>query len=698
MKKMVKTFLLLTFAGLTLSACSFDMFIKPQIQSLEIEDTTSIYFIGETYLEKANLSILATYKNETQKELQPSEVSFLLTLNNKNYLVSSPFTEAGTYTLTATYQKVHSNTLTITVLTEAVYAESLSLSGETSMSVYQNIDIDVVVNPNDYTGTIIASVNDDSLADVGYENGAIRVYAKKAGILVVTAKALKNSTSYVEATHTITIDGTLTSRKASQTYTDYMHNCIYSKSACPSVGSPKLLIIPVWFTDSSEFIALTKRNKVREDIQKVYFGTKQETGWHSVSSYYQEESGGLLTLTGTVSEWYGCGKSYKDLASDGDGITNRLVDSAVNWYFRNNSSDSRKNYDTDGDGYLDGVMLIYGAPEYRYTEDYYGDGDFSNLWAYCYWLQTNPNVNSPVANVYFWCAYDFMYGADAINTTGTNFYGGDTYHSNFDSHTFIHEMGHVFGLDDYYDYCSIEPRCPSGGFSMQDYNVGGHDPFSCYTLGWAQAIIPTESMTITLKSFQESHEFILLTPEWNQYNSPFDEYFILELYSNTGLNKFDSMFAYRSSYPQGPSLPGIRLWHIDGRLVTYKYNYEINDWELDGYYNDVRSHQYGVLTYFTNTHYEDGYYYPFLDETNGDYSLLQLIRNDKSMTYETADTIVQNDLFMTGSSFNMSDYHRQFVKGNKMNSGKTLGWSFNVLGILANLSGGYLATIQLIKG
>ena len=72
---------------------------------------------------------------------------------------------------------------------------------------------------------------------------------------------------------------------------------------------------------------------------------------------------------------------------------------------------------------------------------------------------------------------------------------------------------------------------------MQDYNVGGHDPFSSYALGWGKAYIPAESMTINLKPFATSGEMILLTPNFNKYNSPFDEYILLEYYTPTGLNQ-----------------------------------------------------------------------------------------------------------------------------------------------------------------
>ena len=44
-------------------------------------------------------------------------------------------------------------------------------------------------------------------------------------------------------------------------------------------------------------------------------------------------------------------------------LTDNLVTSAPDWYFENHSDESRTDYDSNGDGYLDGVILVYAAPE-----------------------------------------------------------------------------------------------------------------------------------------------------------------------------------------------------------------------------------------------------------------------------------------------------------------------------------------------
>lgn len=248
-------------------------------------------------------------------------------------------------------------------------------------------------------------------------------------------------------------------------------------------------------------------------------------------------------------------------------------------------------------------------------------------------------------------------------------------------------MGHVFGLDDYYDY-SENTYTPAGGFSMEDYNVGGHEPFSMMALGWINPIVPTSSCTLEISRFQDNGDCILLSPNFT--GSPFDEYLLLELYSPSGLNEFDCTYTYGGRL-KGPTKTGIRLWHIDARLSYYVYRN--NEWVIDDNIMTTVPQNY-CFTPFTNT-YEGGSHQSTFGKINKKYynfNLLQLIRNNTSETYFNKTLISDSDLFYAGDSFSIDSYKSQFVEGNKLNSGKTLGWNFKV----GKISDGK-ATITLTK-
>lgn len=432
------------------------------------------------------------------------------------------------------------------------------------------------------------------------------------------------------------------------------------------------MVIPIWFTDSGNYIASANKENVRSDIQTAYFGTNEETGWRSVKTFYEEESHGALTFTGTVSEWYSCGKSSSQYYTDTN-ATVSLVNTATTWYFNNHTTDKRKNYDKDGDGYIDSVMLIYAAPDHSAAGT-----DNDNLWAYCYWVgdTSAKNARNPGANVFFWASYDFMYSkSKAQERTGkTNYGGGDTSHCIIDAHTYIHEMGHVFGLEDYYDYSG--QYNPAAGFSMQDNNVGGHDPFSSYALGWGKAYIPTETTTIDLKPFSETGEMILLDPTPNTKNSPFDEYLLLEYYTPTGLNKFDCDYKYGGAYPQGPKDSGIRLWHVDARLAQYDYYGSIDFTDLPpSSTNDM------VTMAMSNTYYKSGVSAGYLSPLGSEYyncNILQLIRNDRYTTYKPTTDFTSSNLYKSGATFNVDRVKGQFVKSGKFNDNTDFGFTFKI--------------------
>lgn len=457
----------------------------------------------------------------------------------------------------------------------------------------------------------------------------------------------------------------------------------------PTTGTTKSLVVPVKFTDSDDYI--TNYNNVREDIGKCFFGTNEDVGWRSVKTYYEEESHGLLTYTGKVSEIYNDTHSSNYYYYSNDDHTHTLKDNILDWYFTNHPEEDIRDYDVDGDGYFDSLNLVYLAPDAATSG--VTRQVAPNLWAM---VKANsfhsPDVDNPPSNRYFWASYDFIYPTKeiALARTGKSNYSAPANSSGNSNvgneklmaRTFIHETGHMLGIDDYYSY-SEDGVYFAGDKNMQTLNYMGHDPYSVMLYNWAEPYIPEISTTITIGDFQKTHDVILLTPEWNSVDSPFDEYFLLDLYVPTsGLNEFDATV----KYPTDPSFNtvGVRLWHVDSRLATKASHFE--DFTFDP--TATGAH---IIT--------DNSYGETDDDDLEQYDrfmLLQLVRNVEDYDYATSGRLTADHYFQAGDTFSMSDFTTQFVNGNKMDNGKDLGWTVRIDGIY-NSSEGYIADITVTK-
>ncbi len=493
------------------------------------------------------------------------------------------------------------------------------------------------------------------------------IYALTAGTATVTATSKSNpelSTALV-----VTVKGSSENIRTtlSYTYKDFAYNNIANVDNA-NYKTTHALIIPVWFTDSKNYIS--DKEAVRDDIEKAYLGTNEETGWRSVKTFYEEEGRGRYTLTGFTTDWYECDLGSRRFYSEStsSNYVESLVKTAVKWYKETYDVANMKAFDADSNGYIDSVILIYGAPDYSASNNM----NAGNMWAYTSWLcdEKTRNYEDPGANAYFWASYDFMYGED--HPHNSMYYSGDTRYCSIDTHTYIHEFGHVLGLNDYYDYS--QQYSPAGGFSMQDQNVGGHDPYSLLTYGFVDPYIVNDSATITINDFQSSGDVVLLTNKTT--NSPFDEYILLELYTPTGLNEFDTKYQYCESGVQGLNEVGIRIWHVDGRLIYAKNDYDINEKQIT---TNPLIEGYKVWNMMANTYYSrqlgDSYGSP-LGRNYMNYNELQLIRNSTSIDYKCAENFTSKCLFKQGDTFSLEKFKKQFVEQYYLNDGSL--FSFNV--------------------
>ena len=439
-------------------------------------------------------------------------------------------------------------------------------------------------------------------------------------------------------------------------------------NAIPTPGQDiDILVVPVELTD------YPFASKTLTDINTLFNGTAAETNyWESVSSFYTESSYGNLDLNFTVAPKYISGYTAQQAAnldtSQTQYFSTNLVRNAVNNFKTVNGSTSTQQFDSDDDGFIDAVWIVYSAPNYSNSSTIKSIS--TGYWAYVFWdYNQDPSATSPNPNVYAWASYDFMYE------------GGGT--TKVDAHTYIHETGHLLGLDDYYNDDDDSDYKPTGGIDMMDYNVTDHNVWSKMALGWLKPYVVTGNAEITINPAESSGDAILIADSWN--GTSFDEFLMLELYTPTGLNYLDSATRYVGAYPRGYTIPGVRLYHVDSRLGKYDYynNFVGYDHPAGSALYDNSLQRYYAIAHSNTPSYSE----------DPDYRLIHMIQAGGTNTFDTGDIGTNADLFTTGKNFSMATYGSQFFKnGSLLNNGNALGYTIEFVSVSSSS-----ATIRITK-
>lgn len=415
----------------------------------------------------------------------------------------------------------------------------------------------------------------------------------------------------------------------------------------PSTGHQKILVLPVEFTDyTAAKLDNQGGEKTRNDLAKSFFGEASVTSWHSVASYYHASSYGNLTITGEVLPWFQVGMTAATLATKTS--YNDPTYQVLELFYSSANSTLLREYDQNGDGFIDALWLIYALPARAVNEDLY--------WAYTYWYDRQPSTSKPVPGVYAWASYDFNY--EGYGKTG------------IDAHTYIHETGHILGLDDYYNYDEDSTYGPTGRVDMMDWNIVDHNAFSKLALGWTlpYVIDGTEtSTTIMLSPFESSGDVILINDSWN--GSPFDEYLAIEFYTPTGINLKDSLSGgYPGNNLSGFTIPGVKIYHVDARLV---FGYRVAPWNWASYQfiDTIRS--------YDGTRYTDvGQSNSPSKSTDANFRLLHLMEATGSNSFINGSKATNATLFTEGDSFTPNSTF--FKNGASFNHGSRVGYRIDI--------------------
>ena len=317
-----------------------------------------------------------------------------------------------------------------------------------------------------------------------------------------------------------------------------------------------VLVVPFGFTDASLQSVQTAENVER--IRKTFFGTRGEMeevgGWYSMSEFYKTSSYGKSDFNGDVlpvwCTYEGTAAQLKSASGGSMGVY--CAEYARNWYKEQYDSANHgllgpdaepiTYYDANEDGFLDLVWIVYSQPTTTSGE----------WWAYVTYTSNGSNKSFPTVKTLGFASIDWM----------------DKGFNGYDPHTFIHETGHTYGLDDYYDYNNR--WAPMGGVDFMDHNLGDHGMFSKWTLGWTSPWVVDDDAIITLRPGTTTGDcFIIPSPEYN--GTAFDEYIMVELMAPVGLAEQDYKNGYEGT--TGYSQPGLRITHVDARV--YKGNHDI---------------------------------------------------------------------------------------------------------------------------
>lgn len=309
----------------------------------------------------------------------------------------------------------------------------------------------------------------------------------------------------------------------------------------------KGLVILVQFADRS-FASGNTREAFDDMLNGDNYTYDEATG--SVRQYYSDQSDGKfqpnLVVYGPVTLSKGYAYYGSNSSQGNDSYCGNMVAEACQLAYEQYNINLAE-FDQDGDGYVDFVDILYAG----YGEADYGGSDAADCIWPCEWSLAGSDYGKALT-----------LGNTKINTFSCHQELNGTSRKRAGIGTACHELGHVFGLPDFYDY----DNPTVGQWDIMDggaYLNNGKTPpnFSGYERmcsGWAKPeILNEETNNVRLENLQSSQQIFIVTEtgEHNLSGSNPDpkNFFILENRQNTGWDKYlpgHGMLIWRVQYNQ----------------------------------------------------------------------------------------------------------------------------------------------------
>ncbi|MGC3972444.1 MAG: M6 family metalloprotease domain-containing protein [Pirellulales bacterium] len=340
-----------------------------------------------------------------------------------------------------------------------------------------------------------------------------------------------------------------------------------------SHGTVKTLTVLIDFKDHRAVADLP--GMTLDTFQKNIYGSGTSAAaafvpHESLHNYYARASQGAVDVQGNVLGWHSFPNNRDDYAPLRAPITlpptqrrqvQQTLDNKANFRLLSEALDALdashdfSQYDNDNDGDLDLVTILYAGPS----------GDWGSFWWAYRWEFFIPEATTKTFDGKRTKQFVFQF----VSRRGAS-------NSDFDPTTLMHEMGHAFGLADYYDYePGVGPDGGVGGLDMMHANQGNQCAFSRWLLDWIKPKVvgsgaPISRRLTASSSTTTTDKAIAIFPGLAATSAPSEEMFIIENRHRMG---------------NDAKLPGdgLLIWHVDASV-----NNTQSDFLQDNSYTDIK--------------------------------------------------------------------------------------------------------------